>query len=85
MWGDFFPFLRNLQLSAQKFLNGILPSVENLRCDAVGCPEFAVERLVVYKTDESVVKGGKIARECEKLLITERPEEALGLLKQELF
>lgn len=28
--------------------------------------EFAVERLVVYKTDESVVKGGKIAREREK-------------------
>ena len=39
--------------------------------------------LVIHLTDEAVVEGGKIARECEKILIGEGLEVALGLLKQE--
>ncbi len=31
------------------------------------------------------MKGSKIARECEKLSVTERLEMLLGYLKQKLF
>ena len=85
MWGDFFPYLQNLFLFMQKFLYGVLPSVEDSRRNTVGCPELPAERLVVYETDKSVVKGCKIARKCKKILIGEGLEVALGLLKQELF
>lgn len=85
MWGDFFPYLQNLFLFMQKFLYGVLPSVEDSRRNTVWCPELPTERLVVYETDETVMKRGKIARECKKILIGEGLEIALGLLKQELF
>ena len=41
--------------------------------------------MVVHLTDKAVMKVGEIARECEELLIGERLEIALGLLKQEEF
>ena len=85
MWGDFCPYLQNLFLFMQKFLYGVLSSIEDSRRNTVWCPELPTDGLVVYETDKSVVKGCKIARECKKILIGEGLEVALGLLKQELF
>ena len=81
MWGDFFPYLQNLFLLMQKFLDCVRSPVKDSRRDTVRCPELPTEGLVVYETDESVVKGCEIARECEKILIREGLEVALGLLK----
>ena len=69
-----FPFV-------QKFLDCVLSSVKDSSSDSVRRSETASERLVVYETDEAVVEGGKIARECEELLIRERLEIVLGSLK----
>ncbi len=38
-WGDFFPYLQNLFLFVQKFLNCIPSSIKNACCDAVWCAE----------------------------------------------
>ena len=84
-WGDFFPFFQNLRLCAQKFLDCVRSSVKDSRRDTVRCPELPTEGLVVYETDESVVKGCEIARECEELSIAERLEVILDYLKQEFF
>ena len=70
-----------LFLFAQKFLDCVLSSVKDSSSDSVRRSETASERLVVYETDEAVVEGGKIARECEELLIRERLEIVLGSLK----
>ena len=46
---------------------------------------FDADLLISWRiegTDEPVMKIGEIARECEELLIRERLEIALGLLKQ---
>lgn len=56
---------------------------EDIRCDAQRREERPCEGLVVHKTDEPVMEVSEIARECEELLIRERLEIALGLLKQE--
>jgi len=82
MWGDFFPYLQILFLFTQKFLDGVLSSVKNACGDTVRCPETSCQRLVVHEADKSVMEVGEIARKCEELLIGERLEIALGLLKQ---
>ena len=78
-----FFYLYMLFLFAQKFLDCVLSSVKDSSSDSVRRSETASERLVVYETDEAVMEGGKIARECEKILIGEGLEIALALLKQE--
>jgi len=81
MWGDIFPYLQNLFLFMQKFLYCVRSSIEDSRSNTVGSPELPTEGLVVYETDESVMKGCKIACECKKILIGEGLEITLGLLK----
>lgn len=65
----------------QKLLDSVPSSVKDTCRDAVWRAETSREGLVVYEADESVMKVGKIARKCEELLIGERLEITLGLLK----
>ena len=62
----------------------LMLSLEHKKTSAVTlvrCSEFAVERLLMNHSDQFVVKIRKIARECQKLLIRERPDVALGCIQ----
>ena len=75
----------NFTLFVDKILDVVFGAQKNIRSHIERCPETAFERLLMNRSDQSVMKVREIARKCKKLLVRERGEVAFGCLQQELF
>ena len=71
----------NFTLFVDKILDVVFGAQKNIRTHLERSPEAAFERLLMNRSDQSVMKVREIARECQKLLVRERGEVAFGCIQ----